>query len=174
VPVDAYAVLGTIAAEHHVPVVLDADGEALRRGLAARPAVVKPNAEELARVAPGMSPLAAAHVLRGAGAEAVVASLGRDGVVASTPAGDWRVSPSEAVRGNPTGAGDAAVAALTAGMVGDWPWPERLRHAVALSTAAVLSPVAGSFDRAAYHRHLQQVRVEPLSHGEASPARATT
>jgi tagatose 6-phosphate kinase len=172
VPVDAYAALGAIAGGHQVPVVLDADGEALRRGLAARPAVVKPNAEELARVAPGLEPLAAARALRGAGADAVVASLGRDGVVASTVAGEWRASPAEAVRGNPTGAGDAAVAALTAGLVGEWSWPERLRHAVALSAATVQAPVAGSFDSEAYRVHLQQVRVEPLSAGE--PSRAPT
>jgi tagatose 6-phosphate kinase len=54
------------------------------------------------------------------------------------------------VTGNPTGAGDAVVAALAAG-VGS-PWPDLLADATALSAAAVLAPVAGSYDPAAYER----------------------
>ena len=40
---DTYAELGSMAAEAGVPTVLDAHGEALLRGAAARPAIVKPN-----------------------------------------------------------------------------------------------------------------------------------
>jgi tagatose 6-phosphate kinase len=45
---DAYAELAAIAAAGHVPVVLDTSGQALRDGVAAGPAIVKPNAGELA------------------------------------------------------------------------------------------------------------------------------
>ncbi len=159
VPLDAYARLGELAG---VPVILDADGEPLRRGLAARPAIVKPNAGELARLAGNHDPLAGAAVVRDAGAEAVVASRGPEGLLALTPDGAWSVRPAERVDGNPTGAGDAAVAALAAGLIAGQPWPERLRHAVALSAATVHSPVAGDFDADAYARYLAAVRAEPL------------
>jgi tagatose 6-phosphate kinase len=162
VPLDAYAQLGSAAARLGVPVVLDADGEALRHGLGARPAVVKPNAGELARAAPGLDAPAAAAWLRAAGAGAVVASRGPDGLLAVTPDGSWRVRLAERVDGNPTGAGDAAVAALAAGIVAGWSWPERLRHAVALSAAAVHSPVAGAFAADAYRRYLPAVSIERL------------
>ena len=117
-PTDAYAELCRRAGDAGVPAILDADGEALRAGLAGRPAVIKPNREELARVAEGVEDtLAAARQLQTAGADSVVVSLGAEGMLAVTPDGIWRAAPSERVAGNPTGAGDAAVAALAAGLV---------------------------------------------------------
>ncbi|MDV9189819.1 PfkB family carbohydrate kinase, partial [Streptomyces sp. SR27] len=73
--------------------------------------------------------------------------------------GLWRAAPPAAVKGNPTGAGDSAVAGLLSGLADDAPWPERLTRAVALSAATVLSPVAGEFDRAAYEELLPRVKV---------------
>ena len=86
----------------------------------------------------------AATALRTAGAEAVVVSLGADGLLAVTGDGDWHASPPARVAGNATGAGDAVTAALVHGMVSSRPWPERLGHAMALGAAAVAAPVAGS------------------------------
>ena len=50
VPVGAYAALIRTAKAAGVPVLLDTSGEALRRGVAARPDIVKPNADELAEL----------------------------------------------------------------------------------------------------------------------------
>ncbi|SCD39904.1 tagatose 6-phosphate kinase, partial [Streptomyces sp. SolWspMP-sol7th] len=61
--------------------------------------------------------------------------------------------------GNPTGAGDAVVAALLAGLADAEPWPARLAHATALAAAAVASPVAGEFDARAYARLQGEVKV---------------
>ena len=63
------------------------------------------------------------------------------------------------MKGNPTGAGDSAVAGLLSGLVDGLDWPERLARAVALSAATVLSPVAGEFDRVAYEEILPRVTV---------------
>jgi tagatose 6-phosphate kinase len=64
-----------------------------------------------------------------------------------------RVPPPRRVTGNPTGAGDAVVAALAAGAAaGEVSWPALLADAAALSAATVLAPVAGSFDATAYER----------------------
>jgi tagatose 6-phosphate kinase len=164
VPADACAELCRRAGEAGVPAILDADGEALRAGLAGRPAVIKPNTDELARVAEGRDPVAAAQRLRAAGAGSVVVSRGAEGMLAVTPEGVWQAVPAERLAGNPTGAGDAAVAALAAGLVGGRTWAELLADAVALSAAAVGAPLAGSFDEELYRRHL--ARVEP----EAAPA----
>ncbi|MFA1551388.1 1-phosphofructokinase family hexose kinase [Actinomadura chokoriensis] len=143
VPPDAYAALTRLAPG---PVVLDADGEALRLGAAGRPDVVKPNAGELARASGTGDTAAGIRALRAAGAGAVVVSLGPDGVLAGTPDGVLRAALDRPVPGNPTGAGDALVAALAAGLAGGLPWPERLRRAVALAACAVRSPVAGEID----------------------------
>lgn len=159
-PADAYATLGELAAEAAVPVVLDADGEALLCGLEGCPAIVKPNAAELAAVAPGEL-LHGAAELRKRGAEAVVVSSGPAGLWALTGAAEsWAATPPERMEGNPTGAGDAVVAALAAGLVSGARWKERLADAVALSAAAVRAPLAGEFDDHTYRRLRPLVRVK--------------
>ncbi|MGW0117685.1 1-phosphofructokinase family hexose kinase [Streptomyces sp. NPDC003327] len=157
--VGAYADLVRTARAAGVPVLLDTSGEPLRRGVAARPDLVKPNAEELARLTGAREPGRATRDARRRGAHAVVSSLGPEGLLAATPDGIWRAAPPAAVRGNPTGAGDSAVAGLLAGLVDGAPWPERLARAVALSAATVLSPVAGEFDASAYEELLPRVTV---------------
>jgi 1-phosphofructokinase family hexose kinase len=163
VPASAYAELVEAAHRHRVPALVDAEGEALRAALAAAPEVVKPNAAELRATTGHADPARGAEALRRAGAAAVVASLGPDGLLAVTDAGSWRAVPPEVVAGNPTGAGDAAVAALAAGLVDGLPWPARLREAVAVSAAAVLHPVAGGFDPAAYRRFRDTVTVRGIT-----------
>ncbi|WP_328449741.1 1-phosphofructokinase family hexose kinase [Amycolatopsis sp. NBC_00438] len=143
--------------------VLDTSGAALLAGLAARPAVVKPNAEELREVTGLDDPVAAAGELRRAGAGAVVVSLGADGLLAVTGSGTWHATPSTALRGNSTGAGDAVVAALALGLSRREAWPDILRRAVALSGAAVLGPLAGDIDLAHYEREVDLVAVRVVS-----------
>lgn len=159
VPVGAYAVLVRAARAAAVPVLLDTSGEPLRRGVAARPDVVKPNADELAELTGAHDPSQATRDVRRRGAHAVVASLGAEGLLALTPEGTWRARPPGAIRGNPTGAGDSAVAGLLSGLVRRLPWPDRLAHAVALSAATVAAPVAGEFDAAVYEDVLPKVTV---------------
>ncbi len=156
--VGAYAELVRLARAAAVPVLLDTSGEPLRRGIAARPDLVKPNADELARLTGAREPRRATLDARRRGAHAVVSSLGPEGLLAATPEGLWRAAPPAPVRGNPTGAGDSAVAGLLSGLVDGVPWPDRLVRAVALSAATVLSPVAGEFDRAAYEELLTRVK----------------
>ncbi|MDK0521162.1 1-phosphofructokinase family hexose kinase [Streptomyces sp. ML-6] len=158
--VGAYAELVRPARAAGVPVLLDTSGEPLRRGIAARPDLIKPNAEELAQLTGSRDPLRATHDARRRGAHGVIASLGPDGVLAVTPDGIWRAMPPAKVLGNPTGAGDSAVAGLLSGLVEGLDWPDRLRRAVALSTATVLAPTAGDFDRAAYEELLPCVVIE--------------
>lgn len=161
-PVEAYAVLVALAAGRGVPAVVDTSGEPLRRALSARPELVKPNLEE-ARATTGLDdPVAAAARLRAEGAGAVVVSCGPEGLVARTAEEAWRALPPERVPGNPTGAGDACVAALAAGVAAGSPWPERLADAVAMSAAAVLAPAAGELDHRAYQRFRGQVDVDRL------------
>jgi tagatose 6-phosphate kinase len=157
--VGAYAELVRRARAAHVPALLDTSGEPLRRGIAARPDLVKPNADELAQLTGSREPLRATLDARRRGAHAVVASLGADGLLAATPDGVWEASPPAPVKGNPTGAGDSAVAGLLSGLVERLPWPDRLARAVALSAATVLAPAAGEFDTAAYEDLLPRIAV---------------
>jgi 1-phosphofructokinase family hexose kinase len=157
--VGAYAQLIRLARAADVPVLLDTSREPLRRGIAARPDLVKPNADELAQLTGSREPLRAARDARRRGAHTVVASLGPDGVLAATPEGVWQAIPPAPVKGNPTGAGDSAVAGLLSGLVERLPWPDRLARAVALSAATVLAPAAGEFDAVAYEDLLPRIAV---------------
>ncbi|WP_055484038.1 1-phosphofructokinase family hexose kinase [Streptomyces sp. WMMB 322] len=163
VPVGAYAQLTRDAHAAGVPVVLDTSGEPLRRGLAARPDLVKPNAVELAGITGTTEPLRAARAAQRRGAHSVAASLGPDGMLLVTPDGTWQAGPPRSFAGNPTGAGDSAVAGLLSGMVEELPWPERLARAVALSAATVRAPTAGEFDEQVHADLLSEVTVEESS-----------
>lgn len=175
---DAYTGLIALARDAGVPVLLDTSGPALRAGLDAGPDIVKPNADELLE-ATGESdpPHAVASIaarLRAAGGDAVVASLGPQGLLAATGSGWWRARLPYAISGNPTGAGDAGVAALIAGLLSGRPWPDRLAEAVAWSASAVASPEAGSIDRTTYvtaRAHVLVGAVEPPP-GRAVPDRS--
>jgi tagatose 6-phosphate kinase len=138
----------------------------LRRGVAARPDIIKPNTDELAELTGSHDPLRATQDARRRGAGAVVASLGPEGLLAATREGRWRATPPAPARGNPTGAGDSVVAGLLSGLIEHLPWPDRLARATALSAATVQAPVAGEFDRGLYEELLGRVTVS----GEASAA----
>jgi tagatose 6-phosphate kinase len=180
-PAGTWATLVEAAGAAGVPVVLDTHGEALRLGAAAGPAIVKPNLSELEALAGrplsagagvGLAAVAdlaaiagAARELCAAGAEAVVVTLGPDGLLAVTGDGCWRARPPGAVTGNATGAGDAVAAALAHGLVLGRPWDERLRHAAALGAATAAVPVAGEFRGEDYLGTLGAVMVEHVPVG---------
>ena len=159
------ATYATLIQAAGVPAVLDTHGEALRLGAAAGAAVVKPNLAELESLtgheltAPD-GVIAAAGQLRGA--QAVVVTLGPDGLLAATGDGCWRARVPAAATGNATGAGDAVAAGLAHGLVLGRPWDERLRHAAALGAATAAAPVAGEFRRQDYLGALTTVTVEEV------------
>ncbi|WP_026421388.1 1-phosphofructokinase family hexose kinase [Actinokineospora inagensis] len=159
-PVDTYA--GFVRLAHGVPTVVDAGGPVLLAAAEAGVSVVKPNAEELAAAVGHDDPLKGARELRALGAETVVVSLGAEGTIAATPDGEWRAALPKPVAGNPTGAGDAAVAALAFGIRTGLTWPERLRLAVAWSGAAVAAPLAGSVDWDVLAELENEVTVSPI------------
>jgi tagatose 6-phosphate kinase len=164
---DSYAVLISFARESGIEVVLDADGPALCSGLIADPTMVKPNATELAAatghpVASAAEAGSAARALRAGRRTAVVASLGAAGLVASTVDGEWRAMLPAPLTGNSTGAGDACVAALGAGLLSRRRWPDLLADAVACSAAAVVAPTAGAVDPEFMRRLRPSVVVEEV------------
>ncbi|MDJ0343963.1 1-phosphofructokinase family hexose kinase [Streptomyces sp. H10-C2] len=169
-PVGSFAELIREARTAGVPVLLDTSGEPLRRGLAARPDLIKPNLDELTQLTGSTQPAQAAEEARRRGARAVAASLGPEGILAVTEDGCWQALPPARLSGNPTGAGDSAVAGLLSGLVEGLDWPGRLARAIALSAATVLAPAAGEFDRAAYEELLGQVRVTAVPRTASRPA----
>ncbi len=159
-PAETYGSLTSYATSAGVPVILDADGSALRYGAARGPALVIPDGSDQA---PGADTMVAELMAAGAGA-VVLPTEG--GVRAVTGAGEW-----EATAGPPglrdadelepaelaaAGRRDALVAGFVPGIALGWSWPDMLRHAVAL--AASVSP-DGEADLAAYEKLLPDVTV---------------
>ena len=140
--------------------IVDTAGGALAAALTAHPDVVKPNRYEALSATGIYRTGAAAARLRERGARAVIASLDQDGLLALTPDGDWTARLPIPLDGNPTGAGDACVAALAAGLAAGTPWRELLIEAVALAGSAVVCPVAGEVDLPTYRRSRAEVVLE--------------
>ena len=157
------AELAQLAVAASVPVIVDTSGPSLLDAVAVGPDVVKPNAHEIASATGIHDPLEGAAALIERGAKAVVVSLGADGMCVVTADQTLRAKPTRTISGNPTGAGDAGVAALAAGLAFSNSWEDRLRQAVAVSAAAVAHPLAGSFDPDVYESMLTDVLVEDLS-----------
>lgn len=146
-PADAVARLVACGRDAGIPVIADLTGAALRAAAAAGADVLKPNRAELAHTVGTSDPVAGARMLQRHGAGLVLVSLGEDGLVAVPRTGAvHRARLARAVHGNPTGAGDAVVAAVAAAPADDL--PTMLRRAVAWSAAAVLAPLAGTLDPA--------------------------
>ncbi|MFJ4172654.1 1-phosphofructokinase family hexose kinase [Microbacterium sp. NPDC089696] len=135
--------IGT-ARDAGVPTIVDTSGPALLRAAEAGASVLKPNAAEVADATGIGDPVGGARALIALGAELVLLSRGADGMLAVT-ADEVRQARLDApLAGNPTGAGDAAVAAcavLYAQGVRDV--GTVLRRATAWSAAAVPMPLAG-------------------------------
>jgi 1-phosphofructokinase len=170
-PPDLYAQAIELAAAAGVKTVLDAAGDALRLGIAAKPDLVKPNraeAEELLGVALGSEAelVAGAKRLVEYGARTAVISLGADGAVCASATGAWRARAPEIAARNTVGSGDAMVAALAWALTRSLTLPEALRLATALGSATAASdeplPPRGRLEAL-----LPAVLVEAVAPGEA-------
>ena len=99
-----------------LPVVVDTSGPALAAALAASPTLVKPNLDELPDVTDVADPFAAARRLSLESGAAVAVTRGAAGMVLAVGDEAWHGSLDQVLRGNPTGAGDAALAAFARGL----------------------------------------------------------
>lgn len=138
-----------IRAARPARVVLDTGGADLAAALGAAPDVVRPNlGEACSALNRDLSPEHAARALVAAGAGAAIVSNGPSGLVAAVGQRVIRASPVAVRVGNATGAGDAANAAVAAGLVRGTDFAEIVRDAVATSEAALNRSVAGEIDLA--------------------------
>ena len=133
-----------VAKDAGVPAIVDTSGPALLRAADAGASVLKPNRAELVEATGITDPIDGAHALLARGAELVLLSLGASGMLAVTASELVHARLDEPLAGNPTGAGDAAVAACAVLYADGERDPELiLRRAAAWSAAAVLMPLAG-------------------------------
>lgn len=150
-----------------IPMILDATGEALRLGLAARPYLVKVNQLELqdvvGRPLDTMSAVAqAAEELRRTAGGRVLITLGARGALLFTADGSWQIVPPGVQRVNAIGAGDSLTAGLAAGIIRGLPMQDAARLGVAAAAADVTTLLPGTVDAALVEHLVPQVRVQAL------------
>ncbi|WP_457965189.1 1-phosphofructokinase family hexose kinase [Arthrobacter sp. D1-29] len=156
-PADYFGRLVHLAHSMGVPAIIDTSGPALVEAAMAGADLLKPNVGELVE-ATGIEDLSlAARSLIARGAQRVLVSDGPNGMYAFDavhPQEFWSARLPEPLEGNPTGAGDAAVAAAAAVLVDGGDLQELLKRSAAWSAAAVLEPGAGVIS--ARHHELEE------------------
>ena len=164
-PTDFYAQLVELIHSHGARALLDTSGEPLRLGCAARPYLVKPNADE-AQALVGVpinddeSARRAAMFFLDQGVELVALSLGAQGVLLATRGQFARARPPLVRALNPVGAGDALLAGIA------WALEQRLTLAelagwgVASGTAAAMRAGTDSAPRDEVAALYAQVQVD--------------
>ena len=114
-PPSLYGSLVAVGRARGIPVIADATGDALRSAAKAGATVLKPNASELVDTTGESDPIAGARELQALGAGLILVSLGENGMIAVPRDATQPVLHARLDRvfaGNPTGAGDAAVAGV--------------------------------------------------------------
>ncbi len=148
--------------------ILDADGERMKYGLEALPFMIKPNRFELEMMAGKPLPTLkdvcfAAREFVDMGVELVSVSLGSEGALLLS-ADDTLYAPGLKVDvKSPVGAGDAMLAGLVCGCMGDYDLEDTLRMGVACGTARCITEGTHIIEKTLYKALRDMVRVERLS-----------
>jgi len=164
VPVNIYYNIVMEAKGYKVRTILDSEGKWLAEGIKAKPYLIKPNvheAEELLKIELPTEEaiIKAALDLVRTGIEIVVISRGRDGIIAATKKNIVKAVPPPVKVRSAVGAGDCTIAGLALKLAYNEPLIEACRLAVAMGTAAVLTPGTELCHRADVENLLPQIKV---------------
>lgn len=147
--------------------VLDAEGEALKTGIAACPFLIKPNRRELememGHPLSGVAEVArAARALVDRGIARVAISLGAEGALLADESSAYFARGLKVKALSTVGAGDSMVAGMVWGLSEGLPTDEVLRRGVACATASVLEAGTRLADRAKYEAIVGRISVERM------------
>ena len=167
-PVDYYAQLISAVEGLGCRCVLDADGERLKMGVAAKPFLIKPNRYELQLMAD--RPLPTLQDIRDAamryidmGVAVVAVSLGEDGAMITDGSESLYAPRMDVAVKSTVGAGDSMIAGLVSGFLGENSLEESFRMGVACATAKCMTEGAKVFERATYRALYDMVQIERIS-----------
>lgn len=148
-------------------VFLDSDGEAMRLGVKARPNFIKPNGAELSGIAgKGLSTwqelIEAGMELLETGIEEIVISLGAAGAVFLSAGGVFKANSLKVPVHSTVGAGDAMVSAMAYGLEKKLSWETRIRLAMAMGAASVMSDGTQAPNADLVWRLAEQVEIQKM------------
>jgi len=162
---DAYRTLGRVFKAAGSSVMLDADGEAMKLGLEARPDLVKPNDKEAARllgrpVESDQDAIAAAKEIQAMGVPTVLLSRGAKGAILANGDGVW-VGTSPRVDAHSTiGSGDSLLGAYLWAIRHGFPPESALQWGMAAGAATATTDGSEIARQAVIERLLPMSRVE--------------
>ncbi len=168
IPDDVYYTMILEAKTFGVRTILDSDGQWLAEGIKAKPYLIKPNVREaeglLNRQLPTEEAIikAALDIVK-MGIEIAVISRGADGIIATTKKEILKAVPPPVKVKSAVGAGDCTIAGLALKLAHEEPLAEACRLAVAMGTAAVLTPGTELAHREDVEQLLPQIQVENLT-----------
>jgi len=168
VPVNVYYQIVAGAKAFGVKAIIDTEGQWLEEGVKAKPYLIKPNVREaetlLGRKLPTEEAIiAAALELKKMGVEVVVISRGKDGIIAASKGKVIRAVPPLVKVRSAVGAGDCTIAGLALKLASGEPLAEACQLAVAMGTAAVLTPGTELCHRIDVEKLLPQIEVREIS-----------
>lgn len=161
---DTYQRLVTLAKDAGKKVILDSSGDALRFGIEAGPTMIKPNQDEIealfgTRLTSYDDVVSYAQRLRAGGVANVVVSLGGKGALLVCGEGTLQGLPPKVKVENTVGCGDSMVAAFAVAFERGMAPREALAYAVAVGSAAAMSPDTGDYNPADRDAILPEVEV---------------
>ena len=164
---DFYAQCVKLARKANIPAIVDARGQALRKAIAQRPMIIKPNREELAS-AMGVE-IQTERQLRDAmtaaaneGAAWVILTMGKHGARVTDGKEFWQVHAPPVQILSTIGCGDALAAGLAAGIVHGQSVIEACVLGAACAAANAITEVAGVVHPDDVNRFKPLVRIEKL------------
>lgn len=125
------------------PCILDADGDTLKRGIEARPYLIKPNEFEMARlVGRALKTIddyrASALAVVRRGVRVVIVSLGAQGALVVSEKGAFRIPGVDVPVKSKVGAGDSVIGGTALALFRGRPLEEAARLGIAASASAVM------------------------------------
>jgi tagatose 6-phosphate kinase len=168
VPSDFYAEVIEIANKENVLTFLDSSGEALRKGIAARPFLVKPNEAEIKSLL-GIDPEESVDFPRVAEETStkyrtkVLLSLGAAGAVAADVSGVYLIENPRVEAISAVGSGDCTLAGIVHGYLQGYSFKDSVVCGIAAGTANTLMIGASQFRMDDYERLCSEVKLTSKS-----------
>jgi len=159
---DMYAQIISLINAGGAKAILDTSGMPLKLGCSAGPFLIKPNIEEAAQ-ATGLTSDTHANlnkmieVMHNLGVINIILSAGKEGAILSNGERQWVGTPPTIEEKNPTGAGDAMLAAVVYKLEKGDPILNAFIWGIASGSAAASQPGTGMASRSTVEKLLQEV-----------------
>ena len=162
---DTYARLIFMLKQKGVRCVLDADGDALKAGIAQKPFLIKPNIDELAALMPlrgnKISDIAeCAKMVVQSGVEIVAVSMGKDGSLITDGTDTYLAQALDVPVRSTVGAGDSMVAGMVSGMHRGIDYA--LQCGVAAASASVMREATRLMTKEIYDEMFAKVKITKI------------